>query len=109
MVVNIVSFEFGYMMMEVALKVYSLVTPLDKAMVPAEYTTLEKGTHFSHIHSCGFRTCTNSTRASTHTHTGEMSLNALMFHALRWDEFCPLFYHTGGTTTFAFRPAHDRT
>lgn len=69
MVVNIVSFEFGYMMMEVALKVDSLVTPLDKAMVPAEYTTLEKG---------------------------EMSLNALMFHALRWDEFCPLFYHTGG-------------
>jgi hypothetical protein len=31
------------MMMEVALKVDSLVTPLDKAMVPAEYTTLEKG------------------------------------------------------------------
>jgi hypothetical protein len=69
MVVNIVSFEFGYMMMEVALKVDSLVTPLDKAMVPAEYTTLEKGTHFSHNHPFGFHTCTNSTRARTHART----------------------------------------
>jgi hypothetical protein len=91
MVVNFDSVEFGSMQVEVALKVDSLVSSVETAMIPADYTTLEGGTYPRTTFLCAVRRLT-----SYNTTSGVMTLSVLILHALRWNEFCPLFMRSGG-------------
>jgi hypothetical protein len=77
------------MQIEVALKVDSLVSSVETAMIPADYTTLEGGTYPHTTFLCAVLTSYNKT-------SGVMTLSVLILHALRWNEFCPLFMRSGG-------------